>query len=213
MNPPKMWLPKETTGSCCWQKWNLSRSRQSTSYCGHKSSHQCLWTPLIHGNGQPVKENFLADLTQNLRQLLSKHSMQHWGLEWEEAFTIVNRELTKPTVLALYEPEPQPQPQPKILQMHHCMGWEQSFCNTIGNLLHMHPIPWQGHLWICHSVLKVTIDSYCSIERKLLVAFCNVVGIHVSLMNCYVTRKQNLDMLRCSGYYMGMWKYSTYIWP
>ena len=47
----------------------------------------------------------LAELTQPLRQLLSKRSTWLWGPEQERAFTDVKIELTKPTVLALYNPK------------------------------------------------------------------------------------------------------------
>ena len=46
----------------------------------------------------------LAELTQPLRQLLSKQSVWTWGQEQERAFNDVKTELTKPTVLALYNP-------------------------------------------------------------------------------------------------------------
>ena len=47
----------------------------------------------------------LAELTQPLRQLLSTRSTWLWGPEQEQAFTNVKTELTKPTVLALYDPQ------------------------------------------------------------------------------------------------------------
>ena len=45
----------------------------------------------------------LADLTQPLRQLLSKKSTWLWGPEQDLAFA--KAELTKPTVLVLYSPQ------------------------------------------------------------------------------------------------------------
>ena len=47
----------------------------------------------------------LAQLTQPLRQLLSKRSTWLWGPEQEQAFCKIKDELTKPTVLALYNPQ------------------------------------------------------------------------------------------------------------
>ena len=47
----------------------------------------------------------LADLTQPLRQLLSKKSTWLWGPEQDLAFAKVKAELTKPTVLVLYSPQ------------------------------------------------------------------------------------------------------------
>ena len=47
----------------------------------------------------------LANLTRPLRQLLSKHSTWLWGPEQDQAFTKIKTELTKPTVLALYDPQ------------------------------------------------------------------------------------------------------------
>ena len=46
----------------------------------------------------------LANLTQPLRQLLSKKSSWLWGPEQEQAFVRVKEELFKPTVLQLYNP-------------------------------------------------------------------------------------------------------------
>ena len=47
----------------------------------------------------------LAELTRPLRQLLSKHSTRLWGPEQDQAFTKIKTELTKPTVLTLYDPQ------------------------------------------------------------------------------------------------------------
>ena len=44
----------------------------------------------------------LADLTQPLHQLLSKKLGWVWGPAWSKAFSVIKEELTKPTVLALY---------------------------------------------------------------------------------------------------------------
>lgn len=45
----------------------------------------------------------LADLTQPLRQLLSKKSAWAWGPAQSEAFSDIKEELTKPTILVLYD--------------------------------------------------------------------------------------------------------------
>ena len=47
----------------------------------------------------------LAELRQPLRQLLSKRSTWLWGPAQAEAFRKMKEELTKPTVLALYNPD------------------------------------------------------------------------------------------------------------
>jgi len=46
----------------------------------------------------------LADLTQPLRQLLSRNSTWLWGPDQDRAFAEVKAALTKPTVLTLYNP-------------------------------------------------------------------------------------------------------------
>ena len=47
----------------------------------------------------------LAHLTQPLRELLSKGNTWVWGPEQSNAFASVKEELSKPTILALYDPE------------------------------------------------------------------------------------------------------------
>ena len=47
----------------------------------------------------------LADITQPLRQLLSKTSTWYWGPDQEQAFVRIKGELSQPTVLALYNPQ------------------------------------------------------------------------------------------------------------
>ena len=47
----------------------------------------------------------LAEITTPLRELLSTKCAWVWGPTQEEAFTLVKEELTKPTVLSLYNPE------------------------------------------------------------------------------------------------------------
>ena len=46
----------------------------------------------------------LAELSQPLRSLLRKDQDWIWGPHQEEAFTSIKNELSKPTVLALYDP-------------------------------------------------------------------------------------------------------------
>ena len=46
----------------------------------------------------------LANLTQPLRELLNKKHTWLWGPDQERAFLRVKEELTKPTILALYDP-------------------------------------------------------------------------------------------------------------
>ena len=47
----------------------------------------------------------LATITQPLRELLSKNQEWIWGPSQEQAFLKVKEELSKPTVLALYDPQ------------------------------------------------------------------------------------------------------------
>ena len=49
----------------------------------------------------------LAELTQPLRQLLTKNSTWLWEPEQDKAFTNIKTELMKPTVLGFYSPEAQ----------------------------------------------------------------------------------------------------------
>ena len=47
----------------------------------------------------------LAQLSQPLRELLGKNTTWVWGPSQSEAFSLVKEELSKPTTLALYDPE------------------------------------------------------------------------------------------------------------
>ena len=47
----------------------------------------------------------LAQLTQPLRELLSKNTTWVWGPSQSEAFSLVKAEMSKPTTLALYDPK------------------------------------------------------------------------------------------------------------
>ena len=47
----------------------------------------------------------LAELSVPLRELLSKKSTWLWGPAQDEAFAHIKEELTRPTVLTLYDPE------------------------------------------------------------------------------------------------------------
>ena len=46
----------------------------------------------------------LAQITQPLRELLSKSCNWNWGPSQSKAFDLVKEELAKPTTLALYDP-------------------------------------------------------------------------------------------------------------
>ena len=48
---------------------------------------------------------FSANLTQPLRELLSKKCTWLWGAAQDQAFEQVKTELSKPITLALYNPE------------------------------------------------------------------------------------------------------------
>ena len=78
----------------------------------------------------------LAELRWPLRQLLSKHSTWLWGPVQDQAFTKIKTELTKPTVLTLYDP----QAPTKSVLMHRHMDWELLSYNDMdqtGSRLHM----------------------------------------------------------------------------
>ena len=47
----------------------------------------------------------LADLTQPLRQLLSKNPTWLWGPAQDKSFSDIKMELSKPTILSLYNPQ------------------------------------------------------------------------------------------------------------
>ena len=58
----------------------------------------------------------LATLTQPLRELLSKNREWNWGPSQEQAFIKTKEELSKPTVLALYDPQKETRSQ---RMLHH----------------------------------------------------------------------------------------------
>ena len=66
--------------------------------------------PLVeenYGDDQPARKFTpnLSELTQPLRELLSKNSQWLWGLAQSSAFTRIKEELSKTTTLALYDPD------------------------------------------------------------------------------------------------------------
>ena len=83
----------------------------------------------------------LAECSQSLRELLSPRKSCVWGSAQEEAFKKVKEELTKPTVLALYNPNAKT----KIRADASAYGLGASYCSItrerIGNQLHMLPSP------------------------------------------------------------------------
>lgn len=80
----------------------------------------------------------LAELTQPLRELLSKSGTWVWAPAQERASAQVKEELSKPTVLALYDPEGR-KPLRKYLPMPPCMDLVQYCCrNLIPNGTHLH---------------------------------------------------------------------------
>ena len=70
----------------------------------------------------------LAHLTQPLRRLLSKGTTWVWRPDQSNAFVRVKEELSKPTVLTLYDPQA-PMTQP----MHRRTAWEQYSCKRQGS--------------------------------------------------------------------------------
>jgi len=71
-----------------------------------KTANQHLGIAPSHGYGQPVAQVLpkLTDLTQPLQQLLSRNSPRLWGPDQDQAFANIKAELTKPSVLTLYNP-------------------------------------------------------------------------------------------------------------
>ena len=65
----------------------------------------------------------LAELTQPLRELLRKQNSWTWSHAQDQAFTNVKTELTKPTVLTLFNVNAEL----KSLLMHHHLGLVPSF--------------------------------------------------------------------------------------
>lgn len=61
----------------------------------------------------------LAEITQPIRQLISKKSSLFWGPHQEQAFQRTKEELSKPTVLHLYNP----QASTKISTDASCIIW------------------------------------------------------------------------------------------
>ena len=62
----------------------------------------------------------VAEITQPMRELLSKNSHWHWGQPQEAAFACLKSEITNPRVLAHYDPKAD-------TKMHLRFAWVQ-FC-------------------------------------------------------------------------------------
>ena len=63
---------------------------------------------MVHGDGKSsgkILKYSLAELTLPLWELLGKKFTWMWGTEQDQAFTHVKEELSKPTILVLYEPD------------------------------------------------------------------------------------------------------------
>ena len=63
----------------------------------------------------------LAELTQPMKELLSKNCQWQWDQSQDAALTSVKAEITKPTVLAHYDPKADT----KVLADASSFGWEQ----------------------------------------------------------------------------------------
>ena len=69
--------------------------------------------------------SLIAEISQLVRELLRSNRAWIWGPDQEKSFFEIKQELTKPAVLALYNP----QAETKVLQMPHPLDWEQYCCN------------------------------------------------------------------------------------
>ena len=98
----------------------------------------------------------LAKLTQPLLELLSSKSVWEWSPSQEKAFQDVLAELTKPTVLALYDPSADTK-----------ISADASSYGIGAVLLQKHQSSWKPTAFASHSLSK-TEHRYAQIEKEVL---------------------------------------------
>ena len=87
------------------QEWDLSRPTTSSSYRSDEATGQrSRITPFMGITHRLGKFSIcLAELIQPLRELLTKKNFLAWVLTQESAFSAIKTELSKPTILGLYD--------------------------------------------------------------------------------------------------------------
>ena len=98
----------------------------------------------------------LAELTQPLRELLSKSTTWVWGPAQSQAFTKVKQELVKPVTLALYDPEAQTK-----------LSADASSYGLGAVLLQQFGTEWKPIAYTSRSMSK-TEQRYAQIEKEAL---------------------------------------------
>ena len=98
----------------------------------------------------------LAELTQPLRELLGKKSTWMWGPEQDQAFTRVKEELSKPTILVLYDPDAATK-----------LSADASSYGLGGVLLQLNESKWKPVAYASRSMTE-TERRYAQIEKEAL---------------------------------------------
>ena len=98
----------------------------------------------------------LAELTQPLRELLGKKSTWMWGPEQDQAFTRVKEEISKPTILVLYD-----------LDAATKLSADASSYGLGGVLLQLNESKWKPVAYASRSMTE-TERRYAQIEKEAL---------------------------------------------
>ena len=89
------------------QNWNIPQSRLISAILQMKEptsiTELCRFMGMVNQLGKFSSR--IATISQPLHELLSKQTVWTWGHSQEAAFQAVKDELTKPSVLALYDPK------------------------------------------------------------------------------------------------------------
>ena len=99
----------------------------------------------------------LAQLTQPLRELLSKNRAWQWGSEQQKAFFLVKAELSKPTTLALYD-----------AQSDHTISADASTNGLGAVLLQRDESEYRPVAFASHSMTEMVEKTYAQIEKEAL---------------------------------------------